>query len=96
MNIVRVKELVRPTVRSHRYLHQWMIDNRPLVEGEDDFIHHIYDLFSLERKDRQQRSPLDDFIKTLAGGGSCLYVCTSDVNSQLQRLILFLAFPYRE
>lgn len=82
---VNVKALAKPTERTHRHLHKWMIDHRPLLEGEDDFIHHINDLLSARRKDEynsQQGSRLDGFIKTYLAGepGSFFDVCISTAN----------------
>jgi hypothetical protein len=60
-----------------------MIDHRPLLTEDDNFIYLINDLVSARKKDEytsQQGSRLDAFIKTnLAGDpGSFLDVCNSN------------------
>jgi hypothetical protein len=82
---VNVKALAKPSERTHRHLHKWMIDHRPLLEGEDDFIYHINDLLSARRKDEYNSQPgsrLDAFIKTYLGGepGSVFDVGISNGN----------------
>jgi hypothetical protein len=77
---VNIKALARPSERTHADLHNWMIFNRPLLEGEDDFIYHISDLVSSKRTNEyssQQGNRLDDFIRTCLVGkpGSFIDVC---------------------
>ena len=77
---VNIKALARPSERTHADLHNWMIFNRPLVDGEDDFIYHISDLVSSTRTNEyssQQGNPLDDFITTCLADrpGSFIGVC---------------------
>ena len=66
LKYVKVRALAKPSKDMHRYLHDWMIENRPLVEGEDDFIHHINDQVS-PMKGResasQQDNRVNDFIE---------------------------------
>jgi hypothetical protein len=62
----RIKTLAKPSKRMHRSLHNWMIANRPLVEGEDDFIHHVKDHVSTVQKSlypSQGQGRMDDFIE---------------------------------
>jgi hypothetical protein len=57
-----------------------MIANRPLVQGQDDFIHHITDLVSATKKyepDGLRGSPIETFIENRAINNekSLLNVC---------------------
>jgi hypothetical protein len=57
-----------------------MIANRPLVQGEDDFIHHINDLVStMAKNDYTSRggSQINTFIEKHVVGkpGSLIHVC---------------------
>jgi hypothetical protein len=79
LKYVNVKQLAQPSEHTQRKLHNWLIENRPLVEGQDDFIYHINDHISPVKKNEyasQQGSPMDAFIdKFLVGEpGSPLHV----------------------
>jgi hypothetical protein len=57
-----------------------MIENRPLVRGEDDFIYHITDLISATNKgesDGQHGNRLENMIEehAIQHPGSYLHVC---------------------
>lgn len=57
-----------------------MIEKRPLVEGEDDWIHHVNDLVSTMTKGdyaNKEGSQLDTFIEDHLVGepGSFIHVC---------------------
>ena len=67
----------------HRHLHNWIIENRPLVKGEDDFIYHINDHVSPIKKNEyssQHGSLMDSLIDRFLAGkrGSAFYVCMPD------------------
>ena len=77
---VNIKALAGPSERTHADLHNWMIYNRPLLEGEDDFIYHISDLVSARQRNEyssQQGNRLDDLITAYLAGkpGSFIDVC---------------------
>jgi hypothetical protein len=86
--LVNIKALASPSERTHADLHNWMIYNRPLLEGADDFIHHISDLVSSTRRNEsssQQGNRLDDFITIYLVGkpGSFIDVCIGNPNKIL-------------
>jgi hypothetical protein len=88
LKFASVKALARPSDSVHRYLHDWMIENRPLHQGEDDFIYLINDLVFARRSDEynpQQGSQIDAFIeKYLAGDSkSFIHVCSLNAYHKL-------------
>jgi hypothetical protein len=77
LKFVSVKALARPSDRVHRFLHNWMIDNRPLLHRQDDFIHQINDLVLATKRDEYNTigSRMDAFIeKVLAGDSNFIHV----------------------
>jgi hypothetical protein len=65
---------------TQRHLHDWMIENRPVVEGEDGFIHQLNGhLVPMKKNDyaSQQRSLIDTVIYKFLEPGSILHVYIS-------------------
>ena len=64
-----MKALCKPLSRNIRNVHDWMTDNRPLVQGEDDFILHVNDLVSTKKRSEQinqQGNRIDKVIESCA------------------------------
>lgn len=52
-----MRALVPVPLRDQRSLQNWMVSNRPLAEGEDDFILVLEDLVAAKRKGGSSKPP---------------------------------------
>lgn len=52
-----MRALAPVPLRDQRSLQNWMVSNRPLAEGEDDFILVLEDLVAAKRKGESAKPP---------------------------------------